>query len=315
MQRFLKIGKIMKRQVFALISIFFALCTVEAQDFRAEMLRAERENDTIKQKQILTEWEKVNSNDPYLYGYYFDYYYSRAWNAKDSLTTEKPVNKKYYEIPDSTGKIVAYLVKASVDEDLLKQAMKKIDEGIHKFPNNMDLRQMKIYALAAELEDWNTFEKEMISVIDYSNVINNKWETTSPNYGERDFVANMLDYTELLLWSANANDYKTEDSIKIQQVIKICDELQRFYPDNVEVLVLLSSAYLTNYETEKALDYLKKAERIEPNNELVLLNLANAFLKSGDKQMAIEYCERVSNNENSTSYAKQQAKEFMDSIK
>ena len=46
--------------------IFFALamtvaCAVNAQDFNAEFTKAQRDADTLKQKEILASWE--NSND------------------------------------------------------------------------------------------------------------------------------------------------------------------------------------------------------------------------------------------------------------
>ena len=64
-----------------------------------------------------------------------------------------------------------------LDEDI-NNAISVIDEGINKFPNRLDMRFGKIYALG-QLENWELFTEEVIRTVKYSKINNNKWTWTN----------------------------------------------------------------------------------------------------------------------------------------
>jgi len=49
-----------------------------ARDFQSEFLKYSENEDTIKQRETLEEWEVQSPNDPKLYASYFNYYFRES---------------------------------------------------------------------------------------------------------------------------------------------------------------------------------------------------------------------------------------------
>lgn len=292
----IKINK-MKTLKFICISLMINSITF-GQDYYKDFKKYLNEGDTIKQLELLKSWEITNSGDPELYTSFFNYYFNKSKDEKISVSTQK-YGDKNFTITDSTGQIVGYLgSKILFKEKEFSLGISKISEGINLFPNRLDMRFGKIYALG-QVEDWNNFTKEIIQAIDYSTVNNNEW-TWTLNYkkenGKDYFLSSIQDYQVQLYNTGN-------DSLLVNMRL-IANEILQYYPEHVESLSNLSVTYLLVGDYDKGLEPLLKAEKINPEDYIVLSNIAQGYKLKGDKAKAIEYYEKT------MKYGDSQAKEF-----
>lgn len=302
----------MKKNIISLAILLICGLSLMAQNFSAEMVRAERENDTVRQAQILAQWEKQNPNDPALYYYYFDYYYSLAWNSDEILTTEKPVNKRYYEVPDSTGKVVAYLTQGDVNKDYLAKAMEKIDKGINMFPNYLDLRLDKLYALCVDLKDWDKAEAEILKAVEYSTIINNKWYPQSMEVNEEMFLSYIVSFENMIFSCVGSELYSEKESEQLAlRTRKIAESVLGYYPKSVDNVNIIGATYFALKDYDKALETFKKAEAMSPENAVVLLNMAVAYEEKGDKDNAIKCCNKLIDNPNTRKSSRLSAEQIL----
>jgi tetratricopeptide (TPR) repeat protein len=243
-----------------------------------------KENDTVKIKSLLSQWEKDNPNDPEFYASAFNFYFSGSKHEFISLSNKQ--TKQSFQLKDSTGKVAGY-VGSDIDYDLQKRdkAFAYINTGINKFPDRLDLRFGKCYALQT-IEDYENFTTEVIKAIEYSNTIKNNWRWTGnkkTDDAEHFFVSAIQTYLKEL--------YDTEDDNLLPYMKRIGDVALKYYPDNVEILSTTAVANMLTKEYDKALVYLKHAETINPKDFIVLNNIAQGYKLKGDKQNAIKYFE------------------------
>ena len=70
----------------------------------------------------------------------------------------------------------------------------------------------------------------------------------------------------------------------INELLKLIDT----YPNDIEVLEILSEAYLLNDEKEKAFEIFKKLAIIDPDNGRIHLTLADYYRENGDNNQSFE---------------------------
>lgn len=277
-----------------------------SQDFYAEFQQYSQPNDTVKQLEILTNWESVKPNDPELFTSYFNYYFTKSIQEALTVTKEQPKGKSL-EFTDSANQVAGYIgSQVCYVENELQKGFAKIDEGIRLYPDRLDMRFGKIYVLG-ELENWKEFTGEIIKTIDYSAKNNNQWTWTlneKKENGEDFFLSSLQDYQVQL--------YNTEDDNLLKYMRDIANEVLKFYPNHVESLSNVALTYLIAGEYDKALPPLLHAEKIAPEDYIVLSNIAVAYRKKGNKEQAVEYYKKVQKfgDEDAKSYAKQQIQEL-----
>ena len=77
---------------------------------------------------------------------------------------------------DSTKQAVGFLgSQIYYDPDEVNKGFAKINIGIEKYPDRLDMRFGKIYTLG-QVERWEDFTNEIIKTVNYSNENNNAWE-------------------------------------------------------------------------------------------------------------------------------------------
>ncbi len=245
-----------------------------------------KSNDTAKIQLLLTEWEKVNPDDPELYTCAFNYYFSASKKEIISLERENPGKKDALQFTDSTGDVAGYMfANTSFHPEKLKLAFKYIDTGISKFPDRLDIRFGKCYVLGI-IEDYENFKKEIIKTIDYSAINKNKWRWTENRQLDdaENFMLNAIqDYLRQL--------YETENDSLLPDMIQIGEESIKYYPDKIEILSTTAVALLLREEFDRALIYLLRAEKLNPTDFIVLNNIAQAYKLKGDRTNAIKYYE------------------------
>src|SRR6476620_11599116 len=103
---------------------------VYGQDYKSQFVSSFQAQDTLKQKEILTQWEKADPKNPELFTSYFNYYFQKSKHDVVLLTPDKPKGESF-SLTDSTGKTAGYLGnQVSFDRDMLQHGLDKIDEGI-----------------------------------------------------------------------------------------------------------------------------------------------------------------------------------------
>jgi tetratricopeptide (TPR) repeat protein len=256
-----------------------------------------KEKDTTRVKQLLKDWEKTTPTDPEFYTCAFNFYFSNSKHEIISLQQNSPKGESF-ELKDSTGKTVAYLGSdVAYDPNKLTIAFRYITTGIQQFPDRLDMRFGKCYALQ-QIGDYSNFTKTILETVEYSVVNKNKWLWTENNKAD--------DAENILLGSIHTylrDLYDTQNDSLLTNMIQIGNATLSHYPDNIEILSTTSVALLLTKDFDKAITYLKHAETLNPKDYIVLNNIAQGYKLKGDKANAIKYYELTAK------YGDEQAKE------
>lgn len=260
-----------------------------------------KEKDTAKLQSLFVSWEKSAPDDPELYTSRFNYYFSESRKEVMALQKANP-NTEGYQLTDSSGAVVGYLAaESSFNPQQLQKAFIIIDKGIRKFPDRLDMRFGKIYALGV-IEDYPNFAKNIIQTVNYSAINKNNWLWTE-NQKHKDGKGLMLGSVQSYLKQL----YDTEDDNLLPYMIDIGEATLKHYPDNIEILSTTSVALILMKKYDKALQYLKHAAALKPDDFIVLNNIAQAYKLKGDKVNAVKYYELT--EKYGDAQAKQQARE------
>ncbi len=295
----------MKRILGTLIAILISQIGF-SQDFQSEFQKYCQTNDTINQLNVLTEWNSANPKDAELFTSYFNYYFMKSRQEVLTLSTDEP-NGEGLVLKDSLNQTAGYLgSQIYYDQTELKKGFDKIDEGIKLYPNRLDMRFGKIYALG-QITDWENFTSEIIKTIEYSSKNNNNWTWTNhENYDveKKEFLLDIQTYQLQL--------YNTRNDDLLKNMREIANKVLEYYPNHIESLSNLSITYLLIGEYDKGIEPLLRAEKINPKDYIILGNIAQGYKLKGDKKKAIEYYEKTAEfgDERAKEYAKQQLTEL-----
>ena len=279
---------------------------VFSQNYQSEFEKYCQTNDTINQLKILTQWESENPKDAELYTSYFNYHFMKSRQELLSLSSDQP-NGESLALTDSLNQTAGFLgSQIHYNEFELKKGFSKIDEGIQLYPNRLDMRFGKIYALG-EVSDWGNFTSEIIKTIEHSATNANNWTWTNHEKkegGKKEFLLSIQTY-QLQLYNTGNDDL-------LQNMRAIANEVLKYYPNHVESLSNISITYLLTEDYDKGIEALLKAEKIDPKDYIVLANIAHAYKLKGEKEKSITYYKKVIKfgDEKVKGFAKQQIEEL-----
>ncbi|MCF2874320.1 MULTISPECIES: tetratricopeptide repeat protein [unclassified Tenacibaculum] len=291
----------MKKVFKTLIAVFIVQIGF-SQEYQTEFLKHLKANDTINQLKVLTKWESINPKDPELYTSYFNYYFMKSQQEVLMMSSNRTAAESLV-LKDSLNQTAGYIEsKIHYDQIELEKAFHKISEAIELFPNRLDMRFGKIYALG-EVLDWKNFTSEIIKTIKYSITNNNNWTWTNNekyNSTTDEFLLDIQNYQLQL--------YNTGEVELLNNMREIAEEILKHYPNHIQSLSNLSITYLLTDQYDKAIEVLLKAEKIDPKDHIVLANIAQGYKLKGNKNKAIEYYKKTIEfgDQNAKEYAKQQ---------
>jgi tetratricopeptide (TPR) repeat protein len=294
----------MKKIIISLV-LLFPLIT-KGQDYQSEFQSYCQTQDTVKQLEVLQKWENINPNDPELFTSYFNYYFSKSRQEVMILSTETPTGPGL-TLTDSTGETAGYMGgQIHFNDGDFNKGITKINEGIKKYPNRLDMRFGKIYSYGQK-KDWESFTISVIETIEFSEQNNNRWTwTNNSDYGEgkEGFLKSLQDYQLQI--------YHTGDDDLLINMRRIAKAILEVYPNHVASLSNLSITYLLTEQYDKAISALKKAEEIDPKDYIVLSNIARGYQLKGDKKMAIDYYKKTAKygDDGVKAFAKEQIEEL-----
>lgn len=272
------------------------------QDYKSQFDQLCQEGDTTKQFELLIKWESEDPKNPELFTSYFNYYFLKSKQEFVSMSTNQPKGESL-QLQDSTGQVAGFLgSEIDYNPEILQKGFDKIDQGIKMYPNRLDMRFGKIYALG-QVEDWENFTDEIIKTIQYSNKNNNNWTWTNNKKkedGKEFFLASIQDY--------QLNLYETENDDLLKNMRTIAQEILKIYPDHIESLSNISITYILTGEYDKGIEALLKAEKIDPKDGVVLSNIAHGYKLKGDIENSKKYYEKMLklDDQRAVEFAKQQ---------
>lgn len=290
------------KKLLKLFLILFIPIISNGQDFQLKFQKCIEIKDTSCQREILTNWEKINPEDPELYTSYFNFHFLKARQEIVTLSKNEPSGEGF-ELRDSTNKIAGFMgSEIYYAPNEIKNGIDKINIGIKKYPNRLDMRFGKIYVFG-QIENWEKFTDEIIKTIEYSVTNQNNWTWTNNKKregGEEFFLSSIQDYQVQL--------YDTGKDSLLLNMRKIAQTILDNYPNDVKSLSNLSITYLLLGEFDKGVEPLLKAEKLNPEDFIILANIAHAYKLKGDKDKAIEYYEKTFKygDENTKQFAKSQ---------
>ncbi len=172
----------------------------------------------------MTEWNSASPKDAELYTSYFNYHFMKSKQEVLALSTDKP-NGEGFVLKDSLNQTAGFLgSEIHFDQKELEKGLNKIDEGIKLYPNRLDMRFGKIYALG-QIPDWESFTSEIIKTIEYSSTNNNNWTWSNNekrNGGETNFLLDIQTYQIQL--------YDTGNDDLLKNMREIANGVLKYYP-------------------------------------------------------------------------------------
>ena len=272
----------MKKLALIITCLFIQIGCFAQYDYYSDFLMFYNSKDTSNQLIVLNEWQNKSPKDAELFTSFFNYHYSKSRNKKFYLSNEKSIED------DSMGQATGnYAYFFDFNQKDLKKAFEIIDKGIELYPNRLDMRFGKIYALG-EIKYWQRFTSEIIKKIRQSSVNNNHWTWTKHekrNGGQKTFLLGIQNYQTQL--------YNTGNDDLLNNMKDIANEVLTYYPTHIESLSNLSITYVLKKQYDKAIEILLRAEKINPKDFIVLNNIAHTYTLMENKTEAFEYYEKV----------------------
>lgn len=288
-------------KILLLLNFTFLTSMCFGQNYKAQFDNLCQSGDTLNQKILLTKWESEDPTNPELFTSYLNYCIQKS-ELVDLVM--QPVQKNRESISQNNDlQIEGNKVTEPVNyQMIIKKGIDKIDIGIKKYPNRLDMRFDKIYALSL-INDWDSFTNEIVKAIQYSQRNKNKWTWTYNVKKENSkdfFLSSIQDYERNLL--------QTEDKTLFKNIRTIATEILTIYPNHIESLTNISLTYVLSGDYDKGIETLLQAEKIESNNKNILMSIALGYRLKGDKSNSLIYFEKMLklDDQNSVDFAKQQ---------
>ena len=195
-------------------------------------------------------------------------------------------NAESLQLTDSSGTTAGFInSEIKINEDDLQKGFEYIDKGINKFPDRLDMRFGKIYALG-QFGVYDDFTSEIIKTIEHSNNNKNKWrwsENDPREDGKEMMLESIQDYVMQL--------YETNDDALLENMKQISETVLMYYPNHVQSLSNISVVHVIRNGIDAGLSALLKAEKVAPTDHIVLGNIAQAYKMKGDKKNSLKYYE------------------------
>lgn len=283
----------MKRLFLAITFVALATGTLNAQqEWFDKYKKLLNDGDTIALKDCICRWEKAEPNSPDVIAAWYNYYVKRAMEEVLSLSTVKPADgEQYLELQNDTTKETAgYLYgQTEYNDKLMQAAYAKIDEGIRKYPDRIDLPFGKVHMLLKQ-GLYDDALSQLSKVIERSKTNRNQWLWTlnKPFADGKEFLIDtMQDYFNQLL---DINDNKPAYELN-EMVLAAYPEDIRFRSNKASLLAMKG-----NYA--EALPLFASIHKDAPEDDIVAFNLAICYEKTGDKKNAIANYQPLANSKN-----------------
>jgi tetratricopeptide (TPR) repeat protein len=274
---------------------------VLGQGFLERFNSISKENDSIQITSLLNEWEAKSPQDPEYYISAFNFYYS---NCKQEEVYKKTTHNSLNNFSQSNSNQIRVIC---TNIEFFQLAISIIEKGIERFPNRLDFRFGKCFALK-EFELYKPLTEELIKTINYSAVNKNNWfwfENKAVDSPENFLLEAIQSYMIKL--------YSSEDLGLLTNMKLIGESALKYYPNNVPIISSTAVAYMLTQDFDKSITYLKRAEALNPKDLIVINNLAHGYKLKGDKPAALKYymLSEFLSDDKSKTYAQEEIKKLI----
>lgn len=257
------------RNLIVILLLYVLPLAVSGENFDSRFLMYYEEGDTAGQRRTLRLWERAQPDNPELYIAYL-HYYAGLSDGNIEITGEA----------DDSGDL-------DFDTLLLMKGITWIDRGIEAFPDRLDMRFDKLYALQ-QAGLWDELTVEIVRTLDYGAAHEYRWKWSNGKSvadGKDFMLSSILDYQSAML--------EEEDAALYLCVRNSALAILKYFPDNVESLVDAGSTYFLSSDYDTALAYFRKAEELSPDDVTVLYSLGSTYRFKGDTARARACYERM----------------------
>jgi tetratricopeptide (TPR) repeat protein len=277
------------KSITIILIFFFSSVTSElfSQDNFSQFIEYQKKGDTLNIRLLLEKWEKENPRDADYFIASFNYYFSMSMTRVVKFHSKPTAEQEMlviYDNDSSAKEPKGYFYDGIIhDSEIISKAFDFIDRGISIYPNRLDMRLGKCYALLNS-ENYEGLVNEIKKTVDYSVIIKNKWlwkNNEAIETGEEALLESMHNYV--------AQIYNTEEDTLVIFIRNISEIVLKHYPNSVVFISNIAISYMIENNFEEALKYLLKANKIAPEDYIVLNNIAQIYTELNDKENAIKY--------------------------
>lgn len=269
----------MKKHLFYILLFLGFSLSMKAQDYYSRCQQLIAEKDTATLKTIIQEWENRDGESGDIYAIRFSYDVLLGMSDNLTIDTIEHGDEEAIELQDSTGNTVGTLYDTPTNEEnTLKKTFEKIDEGIKKYPDRLDLALGKVHVLLSN-NDYDEALTDLHKILDRSLANNNKWlwthDESVPDDGKFFLRSCLQDYFHQLY-----ND--CGDSIALSLV----EDVLFHYPNSIYFLNDKAAIFTDQGKEQDAFLVMQRIHSLDPYDELVTGNLAFLYKKAGNQEQA-----------------------------
>lgn len=284
------------KHIFIFITAFIlTVAQSKAIDYSERLMSEVLSGDLEKADSTLLEWSKEFPNDPSLY------------SAKSLMLLERasslPIIGGQFVIISEENADDYMNQKQEWNDSLFNEAIKTIDEGITKYPDNLDLRLFKIDAYTHK-GDADSLARLSISLIEDNKTKNGSWKWGNEIIGDTGIIR---EYTRDYIVGLIEGKY-------YQQAIQIAKKLYEVDPNDYEALRLAGVSYMFENDPDNALKYLQTALKIAPNDQDIISCIEYVYMMNNETQKAIEFYKSMANDKSLDEETRNMANEKVDML-
>lgn len=288
-------------KIIIIVTFFLLGNDAIAQNFLERFNSLSKDNDSSQIASLLKEWEAKAPQDPEFYLAAFNFYYS---NCKQEEVYKKTPSNSLNNFSHNNSNQIRVIC---TNIEFFQMAINTIEKGIERFPNRLDFRFGKCFALK-EFELYKPLTEELIKTINYSAVNKNNWfwfENKAVDSPENFLLEAIQSYMIKL--------YSSEDLGLLTNMKLIGECAMKYYPNNVPIMSSTAVAYMLTQDFDKSISYLKRAEALNPKDLIVINNLAHGYKLKGDKPAALKYymLSEFLSDDKSKTYAQEEIKKLI----
>ncbi|GLB47825.1 hypothetical protein Y10_01930 [Neptunitalea sp. Y10] len=240
--------------------------------------------DTIKQYEILRDWEKDAPQDPELFYSYFLYYYLKA-NGKFEAGG---VDKLYENNAERTSDTISFSYLSErffAKHTEIDKAYAALDKAIALAPNRLDLRVYKIETTAS-LFFYKMALEALEDMIKQGAVNHMEWHLPA----NEEVVSENLVFEVFDKMFSNADFMSTHNIPYLKQTAQTAIQL---FPNYAKGYTVLGMSYLVYDQKEEAIKILEQGAKVLPENISILKLLGQSYNLTDQTDKAKKVYEKI----------------------
>lgn len=258
-----------------------------AQNWEDQFIAAFHQQDSLAQRQVLQQWEKAQPNNAELMTMYYNYYMQRARREIVQVFSTPP-DGEALELRNEKGELSGYMgSEIFYEKAQTQQAIAWLDRALQSYPNRLDIRFGKIYALGL-IEDWQPFTTAILEAIAHGKKINHHWL-----WKNNEAVDEAADFFAGSIQDYQVDLFNTQDDELLNNVRTIARQLLEQFPNHIESLSNIVVSYMYEKKYEQALPYLERAIQVDPEDAILVNNMAELQKRMGHYNEARRYYQRL----------------------